>query len=99
MQKLNSALDNSPVTGEVVGLISQDSFLERNLQTTRAEILNIIEESEDSSVNGDDGEYDENLEIRDRSIGNIATMEAALYAEKLKKIKGGYRRVLIHIAT
>ena len=97
-RSLNSALDNSPVTGEAVGLISQDSFLERNLQATRAEILNIIEESGDSSVNGDDGEFDENLGVLDKSIENITTMEAALYAEKLKKIKGGYRRVLSHIA-
>ena len=31
-KSLNSVLDNNPVSGEVAGLISQDSFLERNLQ-------------------------------------------------------------------
>ena len=70
-RSFNSALDNSPVTGKVVGLISQDSFLKRNL---RAEILNIIEESGDGSVIGDEGEFDENLEVCDRSIENIITI-------------------------
>ena len=97
-KSLNSVLDNNPVSGEVVGLISQDSFLERNLQAKQVETLNIIEESGDSSVEEGSDEIDEKLEAGDKVVENITTMDATVYAEKLKKIKIGYRSVLSHIA-
>ena len=53
---LNRVLDNNPGPSEASGLISQDSFLERNLQAREVENRKIMHERDESSVEDEIGE-------------------------------------------
>ena len=83
----------TPESSGALGLISQDSFLERNLQAKEAETLKIIDEGSDNS-------FDENSDV-DKDFVEISIsnkMEETAYKQKLKKLKEGYRRVLDKIS-
>ena len=92
---LNRVLDNNPGPSGVSGLISQDSFLERNLQAREVENLKIIHESDESSGEDEIVEEDRNLEEEN----NLVDMDETEYQSKVKTLKKSYRRVLGKISS
>ena len=91
-RSLNRQFEN-PEPSEAIGLISQDSFLERNLQAKEVEALRIIDEGNENSF--DDLDVD-SLDFAKKGIST--KMEETAYKQKLKRIKEGYRRVLDKIS-
>ena len=90
-RSLNRQFEN-PETRESIGLISQDSFLERNLQAKEVEALRIIDEGNENSF---DTEVD-SLDFVETGISS--KMDETTYKQKLKRLKEGYRRVLDKIS-
>ena len=93
---LNRVLDNNPGPNGASGLISQDSFLERNLQAKEVENLRIIDESEESSVV--EKNVDENHEL-ETEVSNSVKMDETNYQAKKEALKKIYRRVQVKIKS
>ena len=90
-RSLNRVLDNNPGPSGASGLISQDSFLERNLQAREVESLRIIHESEESS--DDEKNADEDSELLEPEENNSVKMDETVYQGKVQALKKSYRRV------
>ena len=88
-RSLNRVFDNNPGPSGASGLISQDSFLERNLQAREVENLRIIHESEEDS--DDVKNTDEENELLEPEENNSAKMDEANFQEKVNALKKGYR--------
>ena len=95
-RNLNRVLDNNPGPSGASGLISQDSFLERNLQAREIENLNIIEESEENFVGDESVDEDHDLIEQEN---NFVEMDEANFKEKVDALKKGYRRVQSKISS
>ena len=89
-------LDNNPGPSGASGLISQDSFLERNLQAREVENLRIINESEES--NADEKNVDEDHEL-ETEVSNSVKMDETNYQAKKEALKKIYRRVQVKIKS
>ena len=95
-RNLNRVLDNNPGPSGASGLISQDSFLERNLQAREIENLRIIQESEENIEDDECVDEDHNLVEEEN---NLLTMDEANFKEKVDALKKGYRRVQSKISS
>ena len=93
---LNRVFDNNPGPSGASGLISQDSFLERNLQEREVENLRIIHESDEDNVR--EGSVDEDRNLEEEGY-NLIKMDETNFKEKVKALKKGYRRVQDKISS
>ena len=96
-RSLDRVLDYNPVPTGAVGLINQESFLERNLRAKELETLRIVEESDEGSVDGERIDEEQNLE--EEEINNPEKMDETNFNAKVKALQKSYRRVQDKISS